>query len=94
MSGKERQSCQEHLGWASALIQASGGQLWPVSALAPTLESTKGPVSTSLALGSTSICQVTYISGLAEVREGKAGGGSRDPDRGTAVLQLKNMANS
>lgn len=50
-------------------IQASSGQLWPVSALAPTPESTEGPVSTSLALVST-ICQVTYISDFAEVKGG------------------------
>ena len=39
---------------------------WP-----PTPESTQGPVSTSLALVSTSICQVTYISDLVAVKGGR-----------------------
>lgn len=66
-------------------MQACSGQLWPVSVLALTLESTEGPVSTSLALVSTSICQVTYISDLAERKGGRK---SKDPHGGAVVTIL------
>lgn len=66
-------------------MQASSGQLWPVRGLALTPENTEGPVSTSLALVSTSICQVTYISDLAAVQGGRS---PRKPHGGVVVAIL------
>lgn len=71
-AGRERSNCQDYLGWTSALTQACSGQLWHVSVLLLTPESTNRPVSTSLALVHIHLSG-DIISHSAEVKEEEEG---------------------